>query len=105
MTNEERQNLENRRIKNTADAGVEYKNGLLTTALKNAVEGIEDLLKEVREEAFGEGKPRTAAVTLQVLAQAAARHAALAMAHEAQLTALKCMQDAANAEYTGEEKA
>lgn len=42
--------MENRRIKNTADAGVEYKTGLLTTAIKNAVEGVEDLLKEVRRE-------------------------------------------------------
>lgn len=97
--------MENRRIKNTADAGVEHKTGLLTTAIKNAVEGIEDLLKEVREEAFGEGKPCSAAVTLQMLAASAAKYAVTARIYEAQLKTLKCMQEAANAEYTGEEKA
>lgn len=97
--------MENRRIKNTADAGVEYKTGLLTTAIKNAVEGVEDLLKEVREEAFGEGKPRTAANTLQVLAEAAARYAVTTKVYAAQLTTLLCIQEVVNAEYTGEEKA
>ena len=97
--------MENRRIKNTADAGVEYKTELLTTAIKNAVLGIEDLLKEVREEAFGEGKPRTAAVTLQVLAEAAARYAVTARVYAAQLETLVRMREAANEEYTVEEKA
>lgn len=96
--------MKNRRIKNTADAGVEYKTGLLTTAIKNAVEGIEDLLKEVREEAFEEGKPRTAAVTLQVLAASAAKYAVTARICEAQLKTLKCMQEAANAEQKEENK-
>ena len=96
--------MENGLIKKSIDAGVEYKTGLLTTAIKNAVEGIEDLLKEVREEAFGEGKPRTAAVTLQVLAEAAARYAVTARICEAQLKTLKCMQEAANAEQKEENK-
>lgn len=97
--------MENRRIKNTADAGVEYKTGLLTTAIKNAVEGIEDLLKEVREEAFGEGKPHQAAMTLQVLAEAAARYAVTARVYAAQLETLKLIQEVVESESTEEEKA
>ena len=96
--------MENRRIKNTADAGVEYKTELLTTAIKNAVLGIEDLLKEVREEAFGEGKPRTAANTLQVLAEAAARYAVTTKVYAAQLATLKLIQDVVNAEQKEENK-
>ena len=96
--------MENRRIKNTADAGVEYKTQLLTAAIKNAVQGIEDLLKEVREEAFGEGKPRAAAVTLQVLAEAAARYAVTARVYAAQLETLTLIQQVVNAEQKEENK-
>lgn len=90
--------MENRRIKNIADAGVEHKTQLLTTAIKNAVLGIEDLLKEVREEAFGEGKPRTAANTLQVLAEAAARYAVTTKGYAAQLATLKLVQEVVDSE-------
>lgn len=95
--------MENRRIKNTADAGVEYKTQLLTTAIKNAVEGIEDLLKEVREEAFREGNPRTAANTLQVLAEAAARYAVTTKVYAAQLTTLRLIQEVVDSEQKKEE--
>lgn len=48
--------------------------------------------------------PRQAANTLHALAEVATRHAMTAKAHEAQLTALMRMQEAANEEYTvGEE--
>lgn len=95
--------MENRRIKNIADAGVEHKTQLLRTAIKNAVLGIEDLLKEVREEAFGEGKPGTAVNTLQVLAEAAARYAVTTKVHAAQLATLKLIQEVADSESTEEE--
>ena len=95
--------MENRRIKNIADAGVEHKTQLLRTAIKNAVLGIEDLLKEVREEAFGEGKPRTAANTLQVLAEAAARYAVMTKVYAGQLATLKLIQEVVDSESTEEE--
>lgn len=91
-------------IKNSIDASVEAKTKELTEALEGAVEGINSLLITLRHGMFTQ-RPWDAVITLQVLAEAAARHAALAMAHEAQLKALKCMQEAANEEYTGEEKA
>ena len=96
--------MKNMRIKNTADAWVETKTELLTTTIKHAVLDIEDFLKVVREEAFGEGKPRAAANTLQQLSETVARHARTANAQEAQFMALMRMQEVTNAEYTGEEK-
>lgn len=76
----------------------------LTTAIGNAVESIDSLLNTLRHEILVE-PPRQAALRLQVLAEAAARYAVIARVHAAQLTTLMCMQEAANAEYTGEEKA
>lgn len=91
-------------IKKAIDASVEEKRKELTGALEYAAQGIDSLLITLRHE-MGLKHPRQAAMTLQALAQAAARHAVFAMAHDAQLTALMRMQEAANAEYTGEEKA
>lgn len=89
-------------IKKTIDASVAEKTKELTGKLEYADDCLNSLLITLRHE-MAVKHPHQAAQTLQVLAQAAARHAALAMAHEAQLTALKCMQEAANAEYTEEE--
>lgn len=91
-------------IKNAIDASVAEKTKELTGKLEYVADCLNSLLITLRHE-MAVKHPHQAAQTLQVLAQAAARHAALAMAHEAQITALKYMQEAANAEYTGEEKA
>lgn len=93
--------MKNMRIKNTADAWVETKTELLTTTIKHAVLDIEDFLKVVREEAFGEGKPRAAANTLQLLAEAAERYAVTARMHDAQLVTLLCMQEVVDSEEGG----
>lgn len=91
-------------IKKAIDESVESKTNALTNSLEYAVECIEGHLQAMRHELFSKC-PRMAANTLQQLSETAARHARTANAHEAQLTTLKCMQEAANAEYTGEEKA
>lgn len=91
-------------IKNSIDASVAEKTKELTGKLEHAADCLNGLLTTLWHE-MAVKHPNKAAQILQVLAQAAARHAALAMAHEAQLTALKCMQDAANEESTEEEKA
>ena len=91
-------------IKKSIDASVESKTNALTYSLEYAVECIEGHLQAMRHELFSKC-PRMAANTLQQLSETAARHARTANAHEAQLVALKCVQEAANAEYTGEEKA
>lgn len=91
-------------IKKAIDASVAEKTKELTGKLEHAADCLYSLLITLRHD-MAVNPPHQAAQTLKVLAEAAARHAALAMAHEAQLTALKCMQEAANAEYTGEEKA
>ena len=96
--------MENGLIKKSIDASVEAKTKELTEALEGAVEGINSLLITLRHEMFTQ-HPWDAAMTLQVLAEAATRHAVTARAHQAQLTVLMRMQEAANEEYTGEEKA
>lgn len=90
-------------IKKAIDASVEEKRKELTERLEYAAQGIDSLLITLRRE-MDVKHPHQAAQTLQALAQAAARHAVFAMAHEAQLTALMRMQKAANEEYTGEER-
>lgn len=91
-------------IKKAIDASVEEKTKQLTGELEYAADDLNSLLITLRHE-MNVKHPHQAAMTLQALAQAAARHAVFAMAHDAQLTALMRMQEAANAEYTGEEKA
>ena len=91
-------------IKNAIDASVAEKTKELTGKLEYADDCLNSLLITLRHE-MAVKHPHQAAQTLQVLAQAAARHAALAMAHEAQLTALKCMQEVVDSESTEEEKA
>lgn len=91
-------------IKNAIDASVEAKTKELTGELERAVRNIEELLQVSRREMFTQ-RPWDAAMTLQLLAEETARNAVIAKTHEAQLTALMRMQEAANAEYTGEEKA
>ena len=91
-------------IKNSIDASVEAKTKELTEALEGAVEGINSWLITLRHGMFTQ-RPWDAAVTLQMLAESAAKYAVTARAHQAQLTALMCMQEAANAEYPEEEKA
>lgn len=88
-------------IKKAIDASVAEKTKELTGKLEYAADGLNSLLITLRHE-MDVKHPHQAAQTLQVLAQAATHHAVLAMAHEAQLTALRRMQDAANAEYTEE---
>lgn len=102
-TNKEKK-MKDELMKKAIDASVAEKTKELTEKLEYAADCLNSSLTTLRHD-MAVKHPHQAAVTLQVLAQEAARHAALAMAHEAQLTALKCMQDAANAEYTGEEKA
>lgn len=92
-------------IKKAIDASVEAKTKELTGALEYAARGIEDFLKDMRQDMFVERRSCSAAVTLQMLAASAAKYAVTARICEAQLKTLKCMQEAANAEYTGEEKA
>lgn len=91
-------------IKNVIDAGVKAEAKELAGALKHAAEGINSLLTTLRHE-MGVKHPHHAAMTLQALAEAAARHAVIAKMHDAQLEILVRMQEAANEEYTGEEKA
>ena len=91
-------------IKNAIDASVAEKTKELTEALEGAVEGINSLLITLRHEMFTQ-HPWDAAMTLQVLAEAATRHAVTARAHQAQITVLMRMQEAANEECPEEEKA
>lgn len=91
-------------IKKAIDASVEAKTKDLTEVLERAVRNIEELLQVSRREMFTQ-RPWDAAMTLQLLAEETARNAVIAKTHEAQLTALMRMQEMANAEYTGEEKA
>ena len=91
-------------IKNAIDASVAEKTKELTGKLEYAADCLNSLLITLRHE-MAVKHPHQAAQTLQVLAEAAARHAVTAKVYAAQLTTLKCMQEAANAEYTGEEKA
>lgn len=91
-------------IKNAIDASVAEKTKELTEALEGAVEGINSLLITLRHEMFTQ-HPWDAAMTLQVLAEEAARHAVTAKVYAAQLKTLKCMQEAVDSEYTEEEKA
>lgn len=92
-------------IKKAIDASVEAKTKELTGALEYAARGIEDLLKDMRQDMFVERRSCSAAVTLQMLAASAAKYAVTARIYEAQLKTLKCMQEAANEESTVEEKA
>ena len=85
-------------------ASVEAKTKDLTEVLERAVRNIEELLQVSRRE-MSTQRPWDAAMTLQLLAEETARNAVIAKTHEAQLTALMRMQEVANAEYTGEEKA
>lgn len=95
--------MENRRIKNTADAGVEAKTKELTEALEGAVEDINSLLITLRHGMFTQ-RPWDAANTLQVLAEAAARYAVTAGIYAAQLETLKLIQKVVDSEQE-EEKA
>lgn len=90
-------------IKKAIDNCVKAKTKELTGELEYAAEGINSLLITLRYE-MGVSHPRQAANTLHALAEAATRHAMTAKAHEAQLTALMRMQEAANEEYTVEEE-
>lgn len=85
-------------------ASVAAKTKELTEALEGAGKSIQGMLRLLRHEMFTQ-RPWDAAMTLQLLAEAATRHAVTARAHQAQLTTLMRMQEMANAEYTGEEKA
>lgn len=89
-------------IKKSIDASVEAKTKELTEALEGAVEDINSLLITLRHE-ISVKHPWDAAMTLQVLAEAAARYAVTARAHQAQLTLLMRMQEAANEECPEEE--
>lgn len=91
-------------IKKAIDASVAEKTKELTGELERAVRNIEELLQVSRREMFTQ-RPWDAAMTLQLLAEETTRNAVIAKTHEAQLTALMRMQEAANEEYTGEEKA
>lgn len=91
-------------IKKAIDASVAEKTKELTGELERAVRNIEELLQVSRREMFTQ-RPWDAAMTLQLLAEEMTRNAVRAKTHEAQLTALMRMQEAANEEYTGEEKA
>lgn len=91
-------------IKKAIDASVAEKTKELTGELERAVRNIEELLQVLRREMFTQ-RPWDAAMTLQLLAEETARNAVIAKTHEAQLTALMRMQEAANEEYTGEERA
>lgn len=90
-------------IKNAIDASVEAKTKELTGELERAVRNIEGLLQVSRREMFTQ-RPWDAAMTLQLLAEETARNAVIAKTHEAQLTALMRMQEAANEEQKDEER-
>ena len=96
--------MKNGLIKKSIDASVEAKTKELTGALEYAADVMNGLLITLRHEMKVKHQHQ-AVQTLQVLAQAAARYAVLAMAHEAQLTALRCMQEVVDSESTEEEKA
>lgn len=96
--------MKNELIKKAIDASVAEKTKELTGKLEYAADGMNSLLITLRHE-MDVKHPHQAAQTLQVLAEAAARYAVTARVYAAQLTALMRMQEAANAEYTGEEKA
>lgn len=81
---------------------MESKTNALTNSLEYAVECIEGHLQAMRHEMFTQ-RPWDAAITLQLLAEGATRHAVTARAHQAQLTALMRMQEAANAEQKEED--
>ena len=86
--------MKNGLIKKSIDASVEAKTKELTGALEYAARGIENLLKDMRQDMFVERRSCSAAITLQVLAASAAKYA----------VTLKCMQEAANAEQKAENK-
>ena len=86
--------MKNGLIKKSIDASVERKTKELTGALEYAARGIENLLKDMRQDMFVERRSCSAAITLQVLAASAAKYA----------VTLKCMQEAANAEQKEENK-
>lgn len=90
-------------IKKAIDNCVKAKTKELIGELEYAAQGIDSLLITLRHE-MGVKHPRQAAQTLHALAEAATRHAMTAKAHEAQLTALMRVQEAANEEYTVEEE-
>ena len=96
--------MKNGLIKKSIDASVEAKTKELTGALEYAARGIENLLKDMRQDMFVERRACSAAITLQVLAASAAKYAVTARICEAQLKTLKCMQEAANAEQKEENK-
>ena len=96
--------MKNGLIKKAIDASVEAKAKELTEALEYAADGMNSLLITLRHE-MSTQHPWDAAMTLQVLAEAATRHAVTARAHQAQLTVLMRMQEAANEECPEEEKA
>ena len=95
--------MENGLIKKSIDAGVAEKTKELTEALEGAVEGINSLLITLRHEMFTQ-HPWDAAMTLQVLAKAAAKYAVTARICEAQLETLKLIQKVVDSEQE-EEKA
>lgn len=90
-------------IKKSIDASVEAKTKELTGELERAVRNIEELLQVSRREMFTQ-RPWDAAMTLQLLAEETTRNAVIAKTHEAQLTALMRMQEAANEEQKEEEQ-
>ena len=90
-------------IKKAIDASVEEKTKELTRELERAVRNIEELLQVSRREMFTQ-RPWDAAMTLQLLAEETTRNAVIAKTHEAQLTALMRMQEAANEEQKDEEQ-
>lgn len=89
--------MKNEPIKKAMDASVKRKTEYLTVAIENAVEGINSLLITLRHEMFVKC-PTNAVGTLQQLAEAAAYHAVTASVYAAQLTTLKCMQEAVDLE-------
>ena len=95
--------MENRLIKKSIDASVEAKTKELTEVLEHAADDMNSLLITLWHE-MSTQHPWDAAMTLQVLAEAAARHAVTARAHQAQLTTLKCMQEVVDSESTEEER-
>lgn len=91
-------------MKKAIDASVAEKTKELTEKLEYAADCLNSLLITLRHE-MAVKHPHQAAQTLQVLAQAAARHAVTASVYAAQLTTLKCMQEVVDSESTEEEKA
>lgn len=91
-------------MKKAIDASVAEKTKELTEKLEYAADCLNSSLTTLRHD-MAVKHPHQAAVTLQVLAQAAARHAVTASVYAAQLTTLKCMQEVVDSESTEEEKA